>query len=502
MIEDQAPARDLELLAGWLARTAEVERLAERFQALASLVPAGVLVMTRTRVVYANAEVARITGRPADRLPTTPLAALFPDRALRARVRAALRRAWSGAAEDLGVVPIAREDGTTAHVRVQLRRLPREVEPTLLAVLHDPAGPVASAPASSDALRVFGLYLAGVASELRGPLTAYLGHLALLSRRTDLPEDLREAFELYRQVTAETLDRFSRAMEWGRRLPLVERVDLREVVTRAAAALEREVAPADVELLLDLSPVPPVAGNADQLQLAVEHVLRNAWEALMSRGGTIRVRLAAAERRVTLAVSDDGPGIPDSILPHVFDAFSSTKSIQAGLGLGLAIVQDIVSRHHGEIALTSSRAGTTVTFAFAAVEEPPGARRAASRRRVLLVEDNPGVQETYRMLLEKAGWEVGVALDADDALLAITREPADVLVVDVQMSGRDGLALIEALATWHPHQLGRVVLHTAYAYEDRVRAVAERYGLPLLEKPCPFDRLLATVARVAGAGAG
>lgn len=501
MIEGQASPPDLELLSGWLSQTAEIDRLAARFHALADAVPAGVLVMTRQQALFANRHVARVTGRPPDRLPTTPLAGLFPDRDLRGRVRAAIRRAWSGTAEDLGTIPITRTDGTACYAAIALRPLPREIEPTLLVVMDDGAGVTrpAAPRREGDALRAFGLYLAGLANDLRGPLTAYLGHLTLLTKRTDLPEDLREAFELYRQVTAETLGRFGRAMEWGRRVPLVEHVDLREVINAAVASLETETSPGDVRLTLDLDAVPPVAGNTDQLQLAVEHVLRNAWEALMTRGGTIRVHLRAAEHRVTLVVADDGPGIPDSILPHVFDAFSSTKSIKAGLGLGLAIVKDIVGRHQGRISIESSAAaGTTVTFGFDAIDGAEGAAGRAPRKRVLLVEDNAAVQETYRMLLEKAGWEVLTASDTDQALLMITRGPVSALIVDVQMAGRDGLALVEALATWHPQLLPRVALHTAYAYEDRVRAVADRYGIALLEKPCPFDKLLATIGQLAG----
>ncbi len=496
MIEGQA--RDLELLSGWLSQTAENERLAARFRALAETVTAGVAIMTRDRLLYANPQVARLTGRPPERLPGTPLSSLFPDPAVRARVRAAVRRAWSGSAEDLGVVPVARDDGTARHVAVSLRPLPGELEPTLLVVMDDGAGASQPAPRpEADTLRAFGLYLAGLANDLRGPLTAFLGHLTLLARRTDLPEDLREAFELYRQVTAETLARFGRAMEWGRRVPLVERVDLRRVIDAAVATFETEVSADDVHLTLEVDQVPPVAGNADQLQLALEHVLRNACEALAGRGGTVRVRLRAEGRQVIVAVADDGPGVPDSLLPHVFDPFSSTKSITTGGGLGLAIVKDIVDRHQGRVAIESSAAGTTVTFVFDAADETgPGARRSA-RRRVLLVEDNLAVQETYRLLLEKAGWEVLTALDADQALLVVTRDAVDALVVDVQMSGRDGLALVEALATWHPHLLPRVALHTAYAYEDRVRAVAERYRIALLEKPCPFERLLATITRLA-----
>jgi len=496
----EGAARDLELLSGWLTQTAEVERLAARFGALAGAVRAGVAVMSRSRLLFGSARLAEIVGGDPALLPSTPLIRLVPDRDGRARLRAALRRAWDGHAEDVAGVTLSRLDGTRCEVSIALRPLAREVEPALLVVVDETpvAARAAARPHGDGTLRAFGLYLAGLANDLRGPLTAFLGHLTLLARRTDLPDDLREAFELYRQVTSETLDRFGRAMEWGRRVPLVERVDLRAVVEAAVATFETDTTPGEVRLALDLAAVPPVAGSAEQLRLALEHVLRNACEALMNRSGTIHVRLRSQGRRVVLSVADNGPGIPDSLLPHVFDPFSSTKSITKGLGLGLAIVKDIVARHQGEIGIDSSSAGTTVTFQLDAIDTSARSERPTGRPRVLLVEDDLTVQETERMLLERAGWDVVTAGDADQALVLLTREQVDALVVDVQMPGRDGLAFIEAVATWHPHVLPRVALHTAYAYEDRVRAVTERYGVALLEKPCPFEKLLATVSRLAG----
>jgi signal transduction histidine kinase/CheY-like chemotaxis protein len=495
VIEGQA--RDTELLSGWLSQTAEVERLSARFRALAEALPVAVVLMTRDRLLFVNPQAVRLIGRPPDQLAATPLSALFPDPELRTRVVSALRRAWGGTPEDLGVVAITREDGTACYAAVTMRPLPRELEPTLLVILDDHGWTSRSqGRPESDTLRAFGLYLAGLANDLRGPLTAYLGHLSLLAKRTDLPEDLREAFELYRQVTADTLARFGRAMEWGRRVPLVDRVDLRDVLGAVTTTFETE-ASANIRLTLEMDTVPPILGNADQLQLAVEHLVRNAWEALTPAGGSIRVRVAVDQQRVRLTVADDGPGIPDSLLPHVFDPFSSTKSITAGGGLGLAIVKDIVSRHQGQVAIDSGTSGTTVTLTFDAAGQaaPPTAR--PGRRRVLLVEDNLAVQETYRMLLEKAGFEVHAADDVDQALLLLGRQPVDALIVDVQMSGRDGLALVEAIATWHPRLLPRVALHTAYAYEERVQAAAARYHIVLLDKPCPFQKLVAAVTKLA-----
>src|SRR5262249_62068870 len=170
------------------SRSAAIDRRPPRCAGLADAVPVGVAVMTRARVLYANAHVGGITGRPADSLPATPLVRLFPAREVRARVRAALKRAWSGTPETTGVVPITREDGSAGDTAIVLRPLARELEPTLLVVLDDGAGwAAARRPEREDTLRVFGLYLAGLANDLRGPLTAFLGHLTLLTKRSDWP---------------------------------------------------------------------------------------------------------------------------------------------------------------------------------------------------------------------------------------------------------------------------------------------------------------------------
>lgn len=499
---DSAPG-ELALLSGWLSQTAAIQRVDARFTALADAAPVAVLVTTRTQTIFANERLGRLLGMPPAEVPSTPLRRFFPERELRASVRSALRRAWSGAAGDLGVIPITRADGARRHVAIALRPLPLELEPTLLVALTEGSAGVDTVPdGGHDALRVFGLHLAVLANDLRAPLTAHLGHLGELTERTDLPADLRDVFRLYRQVTGQALERLGRAMEWGRRAPLTEHVDLRSVVNDAVAALESEAAAftTGTHLLLDLEPVPPVLGVGSQLQVAVEHVLRNADEALRGRGGTIRVRLAAEAGRITLTITDDGPGIPDSIYPQVFEPFSSTKSVVTGLGLGLAIVKDIVGRHGGAVALDTGSGGTTVTLTLRALAERPAELEVDRRPRVLIVDDNIDLQETLRLLIERAGYEVITVEDADRALDVLAQHPLDAMIIDVQLAGRDGLALLEEIALWHPEMLPRIALQTAYAYEDRVGLTARRHGVPVLAKPCAMGVLLETVGHLAARG--
>jgi signal transduction histidine kinase len=521
---------DLDLLAGWLTTSARNERLQARFEDLAAAVPAAVALFTRSRLLFANAHLGRLLGTRAATLPTTPLSRFVADRTARSAVWSALRRAWRGERVEMPAVLLTMEDGSLMPIGLVLTPLTREEEPTMLlvawerrrdetsgasahrsgasahrsAALAHRSGAFSHRPAPAeegDTLRALGLHLAALAGDLRGPLTAYLGHLDSLTRRADLPADVREAFGLYRQVTDEALRRLTRAMEWGRRDPLDEPVDLRRVIEAALATIEAEALPGEIRIELDLAAVPPVTGNADQLQLAVEHVLRNACEALAGTpDARIDVSLHAEAGGTTLTIADNGPGIPDSIFPHVFEPFSSTKSITNGLGVGLAIVKDVVTRHRGRVALDSSDRGTVVAMVF----EPPPARSLAPAappaRRVLLVDDEVELLETYQALLEESGWDVVTARNAERALVSLGDGTFDVVIIDVQMAGRDGVALVEAIATWRPEVLPRVILNTGYAYEPRVVSVADQHGVTLLEKGCPLAEMLRTMETVARRG--
>jgi len=504
-----APQSDLELLSGWLSQTAEVERVTARFTRLAESAPVGVFLVTRGGVTFANDHARRLVGDDPERLPVTALRRFLSDARGRAAVRKALAEGWRGRDATVEAVPVTRADGSTHLLSLAVRPLTREQRPTLLVIATEasPAAPATAAPSTAhDSLRVFGMYLAAVASDLRGPLSASLDHLAALMQRTDLTPELRDAFRIYRDVTEDTLTRMARAMEWGRRSLRYEPTDLRDVVQAAVGSLDMATFPGAIELHVRLDAGAVIPGARDQLHLAVEHVLRNACEALAPRGGRIDVELVVAGSRIALAVRDTGPGIPPSLFPHVLEPFSSTKSVVTGLGLGLAIVQDIVRRHHGEVTINSGPQGTTVTLAFVGAAEAVTATRPAvsDRRkpRVLLVDDDVSLREVYRVLLERAGWEVAQASDSDRALQIAAVEPVDSILVDVQMSGRDGVAIVEALATWHPHLVNRVALHTGYAAEERVRMMADRYGLPVIQKPCKFALLLKTLQDlVARAGA-
>ena len=116
-------------------------------------------------------------------------------------------------------------------------------------------------------------------------------------------------------------------------------------------------------------------------------------------------------------------------------------------------------------------------------------------RRILVVDDEIGMRETVAEILTAMGWEVTTAVDGDDALTRLRAGTYAVVVMDIRMPGRDGISVLREIGGPPPP----VVLMTAYAADEDVRAAAEAGSFAVLHKPVPAERLLALVAQAAAA---
>lgn len=226
-------------------------------------------------------------------------------------------------------------------------------------------------------------FVSDVSHELRTPLTAIRGTAETLLAQDVAPEDrarfagtiVREADRLARLADdLLTLER----IEGGTGELRVGAVRLGEVVAAAAEALGPILAELEVSLEVD-GDAPAVVGDADRLLQVVANLLDNASR-VTPAGGSVRVELARADEQpaAVVTVADQGPGIPEADLPHVFDRFwrseSSRSRASGGAGLGLAIAKAIVVAHKGTIEAASLRGGgASFTLRLPALREPsPG----------------------------------------------------------------------------------------------------------------------------------
>jgi PAS domain S-box-containing protein len=365
-------------------------------------------------------------------------------------------------------------------------------------------------------------FLAMLSHELRTPLNAIVGWAHLLRSAPNMePANVTRGLEaidrnaaIQTQIVSDVLD-ISR-MTSGKIRLTPRRIDPGEVVNAAMDTVRPAAEAKRIELGVALPDAPQfVYADADRLQQVVWNVLQNAVKFTPS-GGRVEARVSRADSHVEIVVSDTGMGIPKDFLPHVFDAFrqadSSSSRRHGGLGLGLAIVRQLVELHGGRVEAASEGEGrgTTVTVRLPLMavvpERPslPGERERPAPRlggvSVLVVDDHADARELVALALEHAGARVLTAAGAAEGLALLRDRRPDVLLCDLEMPGESGFELMEKVRALPPDAGGLTpaIAFTAYARdEDRVRTLVAGFQRHL-PKPVRPDELAHAVANLAG----
>ncbi|MCK8784753.1 ATP-binding protein [Roseomonas sp. NAR14] len=233
-------------------------------------------------------------------------------------------------------------------------------------------------------------FVANASHELRTPLASLLGFIETLRGPAEDDAEARHRFLGIMAGQAERMQRLIDDLLGLSRIELTEHTppagtaDLAAIIRAEAEAMAPILARRGARLLLELGEAPPAApADAGQVAQVVRNLMDNAVRH-GREGGTVRVALAAqAIRRrpgVSLAVSDDGPGIPREHIPRLTERFyrvdSGRSRSAGGTGLGLAIIKHIVNRHRGQLAI-ESEAGAGATFR---IWLPTGGERAGEAK--------------------------------------------------------------------------------------------------------------------------
>ncbi|MGX9718873.1 PAS domain-containing hybrid sensor histidine kinase/response regulator [Stenotrophomonas acidaminiphila] len=360
--------------------------------------------------------------------------------------------------------------------------------------------------AAEGMARVKDEFLATLSHELRTPLTTILGWSELLLQRMEPEHPMRRGVEVIassamaqKRLMSDMLDLSS--MLLGKVQLEVEVLDLAEQV-REAVRLQELVAQGKAQtLVVDVPQAPcPVLGDATRLQQVLWNLLANAIK-FTPVEGRVEVVLHQEEEHYVVDVRDNGDGIAPEFLVHLFSRFSqadaTTTRRHGGLGLGLAIVQQLTELHGGSVSAQSGGAGQGATFSVRLpvyrVENAGRPRRTVQRvaagehvvaahalagTRILAVEDQPDVLAYLRRVLEEQGATVVVAASAAEALelLDLRGHAAfDVLVSDVGMPGMDGYGLVRTLRETmgvSAAELPAVAVTALARGDDRRRALA------------------------------
>nr|BFE59067.1 SpoIIE family protein phosphatase [Dactylosporangium thailandense] len=389
-------------------------------------------------------------------------------------------------------------------------------------------------------------FFSNISHEFRTPLSLIMGPLQEL--RDHLPPDDQRARDEVEVIhrnglrlgkLVNTLLDFSR-IEAGRMQARFEPVDLPLFTAELASVFRAAIERAGLAFDVDCPPLPqPVHLDRGLWEKIVLNLLSNALK--FTFDGGIRVAVAARDTHAVVTVADTGIGVPAAEMPRLFERFHRIATARArsneGSGIGLALVQELVTLHGGTIEAESTPgAGTTFTIRlpFGAAHLPPdqlveatgsdtatetaepfvrealrwlpgaeedhpaagpvvpAAPGEGPRARVLVADDNADMRDYLRRLLDP-GYEVTTVADGTAALAAARAQPPDLIVSDVMMPGVDGLALVAALRA-DPRTAGvPVMLLSARAGQEAAVEGLSAGADDYLVKPFAAQELLARV---------
>ena len=358
-------------------------------------------------------------------------------------------------------------------------------------------------------------FLAVLSHELRTPLNPILGWSKLLqSRQLD---EVQTAYALktiernaclQSQLIEDLLD-VSRILRGKLTLTVVP-VNLQPTIKAAIETVRLAAEAKHITLKSIFDPhVNPVAGDAGRLQQVVWNLLSNAVK-FTPNGGQVEIRLTQSDHHAQITVSDTGKGIAPAFLPYVFEHFrqedGATTRQFGGLGLGLAIVHQIVELHGGTVTVESAGEGQGATFTvrLPLMHSPTGAivtattervsQTALNGLRVLVVDDETDARELVQFILEEAGAIVTGVASALEALQVLRQDSIDVLISDIGMPDVDGYKLMEQIRSETIRQtpLPAIAL-TAYAGDLDQQKAHEAGFNQYLSKPLEPEALLTAV---------
>lgn len=207
----------------------------------------------------------------------------------------------------------------------------------------------------ADRLAKIGQFAAGVAHELNEPLANILGFAQLAEQTPGLPEPAGRDLANIVKAALHGREIIKKLMIFGRQVPLQKTaVDLNQIVHDVLYFVEMSATRGRVNVQLELAePLPLIMADPQHLKQVVVNLVVNAIHA-MSDGGTLTIQTQCFEQDVYLSVSDTGQGMEADVLRQIFTPFYTTKDVDQGTGLGLAVVHGIITAHGGVIDVRST----------------------------------------------------------------------------------------------------------------------------------------------------
>jgi signal transduction histidine kinase/ActR/RegA family two-component response regulator len=360
-------------------------------------------------------------------------------------------------------------------------------------------------------------FLTRMSHEMRTPLHGILGTVRLLKRRHTMNDD-RVLLEITERSGSHLLRLIENVLDFAKAgnggVKLSDRpYDCASVVRDVAEMLRPMASEKGVSIVEAPDPMQALRtrGDASKFRQIVLNLVGNAIK--FADHGTIEIRLVLLDASIVLTVRDQGVGIPEAELDSVFEPFHQADDSFGrrfeGTGLGLSISRDLARAMGGDLVCAESKQGVGSTFrlelpftsavtSVAAPSIPPAGLAASFQGRVMLVDDNSTNAILGRAILEELGVEVDVCEGGLAAVEAATKPGIDLIFMDCQMPGLDGLEATRRIRE-HERASSRapvpIVALTAHSASDDYERCIEAGMNDYLAKPFRMEQIEAILAR-------
>ena len=493
------------------ARAHRGEQRARRdLEALVETSPVGVVVFDRAsgRMVSHNREAWRIVeslrtpGRPPEELLEVVVCRRGDGRELSLAEFPLAEQFASAETVRAEEVVLSVPDGRSVRTLINATPIAAEgrVPGSVVVTLQDLA-PL------DEVERMRTAFLGQVSHELRAPLASIKGSAVMLLEQAGGldPAETREFHRLIseqadqmRSLIADLLD--TGRIEAGTLAVSPEPSAVADLVEQARSTFLG--GDAGRGLAVDLAgDLPPVMADRRRIVQVLNNLLANAARHTPA-SAVVRVAAVREAGHVAVSVADDGEGVAPERLPHLFRKHVGGAGGTASQGLGLAICKGLVEAHGGRIRAASDGPGegTTITFTIPAAPEPgasggaaPGARSSAQARprpRILVVDDDPRTLRFVRETLSAAGYAPLVTGAPDDLAGLIRAERPELVLLDLRLPGRDGIALLEEVPALSDVP---VIFISGYGRDETVARAFELGADDYIVKPFSPTELVARI---------
>jgi two-component system NtrC family sensor kinase len=368
----------------------------------------------------------------------------------------------------------------------------------------------------SEKLAAIGELVAGVAHELNNPLTTISLSAELLLQQSVNEQDIYDLEKIVSEskraakIVRNLLD-FAR-----QRAPERKPVDINQLVKNTTDLVSWELVKNNISFQYELSDTLPITvADPNQLKQVFINIINNAIQAIKNQDkpGVIKIetqsglstffgRKSSQEEMIRIIFTDNGPGIPPSILPRIFDPFFTTKKVSEGTGLGLSVCHGIIAEHKGHIWAEDASEGGARILIEIPVEHPETDNTAendlkslptSAAEKILVIEDEDSVLEVTQRALMRKGYIVDGVSNGLEGLECLKGNSYSVIICDIRMTGMNGFEFYKEVNKINQVLAKRIIFTSGDSIKPEYTSFLKITGATFLPKPFELDHLLEVV---------